>query len=91
MLNQKYPLTKIQSDSSTETKKSGPIGLIVVSMVGFLAWLFFILFYSLYWSEGFSLFQNIVVFIVSLCIVGVIIGLMWVVWGRDRIRMWSNY
>ena len=67
-----------------ESHHLGPIGLIVASLVSFLAWLIFILFFALYWSEGFSLFQNIIVFIVSLCIMGVIIGLMWIVWGRNK-------
>jgi hypothetical protein len=53
----------------------------VVSILGVIAWLVFILLYALYWSKGFSLFQNIIVTIVSLIIVGLLIGLMWVVWG----------
>lgn len=61
---------------SKETKKSSPIGLIVASIVGFLVWLVFILLFALCWSEAFNLFQNIVVFIVSLCITGLLIGLM---------------
>ncbi len=73
-----------------ETRKSSPIGLIVASMVGVLIWLVFILFYALYWSEGFSLFQNIVVFIVSAAIMGILIGLMWILLGPGKFKTWNQ-
>jgi len=91
MLNRKYQPIENESAPTTEMQKSLPIGLIVASMVGFLVWLVFILLFALYWSESFDLFQNIVVFIVSLCITGVVIGLMWIIWGRDRMQMWSQW
>jgi hypothetical protein len=90
MLKRQYQSIENESAPPMEMRKSSPIGLIVASMVGFLVWLVFILLFALYWSEGFNLFQNIVVFIVSLCITGLLIGLMWIVWGRDKIRMWSE-
>ena len=90
MLNRKYQPIESEGAPPVEMQKSGPTGLIVVSMVGFLVWLVFILLFALYWSEGFNLFQNITVFIVSLCITGLLIGLMWIIWGRDKMRMWSQ-
>ncbi len=78
-----------QSSPPMEDQKSGPVGLIVASMLGILLWLIFILVYAFYWSGGFSLFQNVVVFIVSLCITGLLIGLMWIVLGPKRYRSWS--
>ena len=90
MLNRKYQLAENESEPHMGLRKSGAIGLVIASMVGFLVWLFFILFFALFWSEGFSLFQNIIVFIVSLCITGVLIGLMWIIWGQDKMRMWSQ-
>ncbi|HYA78489.1 MAG TPA: hypothetical protein VEF91_07205 [Verrucomicrobiae bacterium] len=71
-------------------RKSGPFAPIVVSMVGVLMWLMFILFFALYWSKSYSLFQNIVVFVVSLCITGLLLGLMWIIWGRNKIHTWTN-
>lgn len=62
-------------------KYEGPFAPVVASILAVLAWAVFILLYALYWSNGFSLFQNIVVTIVSLIITGLLIGLMWVVWG----------
>lgn len=61
-----------------------PIAPIVASMLGVVAWLLFILLYALFWSGGFSLFQNVVVTLVSLAITALLIGLMWVVWGYRR-------
>ena len=48
----------------------GSIAPIVFSILGVIAWLVFILLYALFWSRGFSLFQNIIVTIVSLAIAG---------------------
>jgi hypothetical protein len=62
-------------------KYEGQFAPIVASILAVLAWAIFILLYALYWSNGFSLFQNVVVTIVSLIITGLLIGLMWVVWG----------
>jgi hypothetical protein len=91
MRNRKYRPIENETAPTTEMQKSLPIGLIVASMVGLLVWLVFILLFALYWSESFNLFQNIVVFVVSLCITGLLIGLMWIIWGRDRMRMWSQW
>jgi hypothetical protein len=91
MLNRKYQTTENESAPPMEKPKSLPIGLIVASIIGFLMWLFFILIFALYWSESYGLFQNIVVFIVSLCITGLLIGLMWIIWGRNKIQMWSQW
>ena len=90
MLNQKYQHIESEGAPPMEMGKTGPIGLVVASMVGILVWLVFILLFALYWSEGYSLFQNIIVFLVSLGIAGLLIGMMWIVWGRDKMRMWSQ-
>ncbi len=63
-----------------------PLVPIVVSILGIVAWLVFILLFALYWSDSFSLFQNVVVTIVSLVIAGLLIGLAWVVWGMKYSR-----
>jgi len=98
MLSHKYQLVKcdhaplstlLQSTSSTEVRRSGPLGLIVASMLAVIIWLVFILFFALYWSRHFSLFQNIVVLIVTLCITGLVIGLMWIIFGATKHRMWG--
>ncbi len=67
---------------NSESKYEGPMAPVYLSILGIIVWLVFILFYALYWSNGFSLFQNVIVTIVSLAITGLLIGLMWLVWFR---------
>lgn len=69
---------------------AGPLGPIVTSILAVIMWLVFIVIYALYWSTRFSLFQNIVVTLASLAIMGLVIGLAWVVWGMTRWRHWMN-
>ncbi|MDV3292893.1 MAG: hypothetical protein LYZ70_01320 [Nitrososphaerales archaeon] len=64
---------------------------IVVSILAVIAWLLFILLYALYWSNGFSLFQNVIVTIVSLMITALLVGLMWTVWGSRRSWNFEEY
>ena len=75
----------INSGQALQAKSSwsygGPIGPVVASILAMIAWAVFILIYALFWSSSFNLFQNIIVTLVSLMIVGLLIGLMWVVWG----------
>lgn len=59
-------------------------------MVAIIVWLVFILFYALYWSGSYNLFQNIVVTVVTLGITGVVIGLGWVIWGFRHVRQWKR-
>jgi len=60
-----------------------PVTPIALSIVGGIAWLVFILLYALFWSSGYSLFQNVIVTIVSFLIAGLVIGLMWMPWFRS--------
>lgn len=53
---------------------------IALSIVGVIGWLVFILLYALYWSGGYSLFQNIIVTVVSFLVAGLLIGLLWLPW-----------
>lgn len=66
---------------SSTTRYEGPVVPVIGSILGVIAWAVFILLFALFWSNGFSLFQNIIVTVVSLIIDGLLIGLMWVVWG----------
>ena len=69
---------------------STPFAPILATMVGVIVWLIFILFYALDWSKNYSLFQNIVVFIVSVCVTGIVIGMIWIIWGRNRYHWWTR-
>ena len=63
-----------------------PFTPIILSFLAIAIWLVFILIFALYWSIGFSWFQNIIVTIVSLLLVGLVLGLMWVIWGMRFAR-----
>jgi len=62
-------------------KHLSPIIPIAISILAFIGWCIFILWYTLFWSSSFTLFQNIVIGLISLLIVGGFLGLMWVIWG----------
>jgi hypothetical protein len=74
----------------SQSRYDGPNAPIIGSILGVMGWLVFILLYALFWSKGFSLFQNIIVTIVSLAIDALLIGLVWLAYfdfsGRPRRR-----
>jgi hypothetical protein len=72
---------RLRQNPSPE-RYEGPVAPVVLSILGIVAWLVFILLFALYWSDGFSLFQNVIVTIVSFLIAGLLIGLMWMPWYR---------
>jgi len=86
--------------ASDETKEGGPwypdwehtrpVTGIILTMIAIIVWLVFILFYALYWSSGYNLFQNIVVTVVTLGITAVVIALGWVIWGFRHVRQWKK-
>ena len=79
----------------TPANYRGPLAPIATSILGIVAWLVFILLYALYWSKGYTLFQNLIVTVVSVLITGLLIGLIWIVWGfrggwgRGRMGWWD--
>ncbi len=70
-----------EAPHSMHDRRRPPFGLVIASMLGIVAWLVFILIYALLWSKSYDLFQNVVVAFVSLAIVGMLIGVMWMAWG----------
>ena len=70
----------MKKSMSQQQKYEGPMGPVVGSIVFVIGWLVFILLYALYWSKGFDLFQNVIVTIVSLAIMSLLIGAMWLIW-----------
>ena len=77
---------------SERWKFGPPLGPIVGTIVALIGWLVFIVFYALFWSKGFDLFQNVIVTVASLMIVALLIALMWIVWLRMRgpMRIWRD-
>lgn len=68
-----------------------PLAPMVTTIVAVIGWLVFILLFALYWSNGFTIFQDVIVTIVSLVIMGLLIGLVWVVWGMRYARFWGMW
>ncbi len=54
---------------------------LVVSIVGPVAWLIFTLLYVGFWATGFTLFQSVIVILVSVLALGGLMGGVWVAWG----------
>ena len=83
-----------------ETKEGGswypaweharPVGAIVLTMLAIIAWLVFIVVFALYWSAGYTLFQDIVVTVATLVITGLVVGIGWVVWGFRHVGSWKT-
>ena len=70
--------------ASPHGSHGGPFAPVIASILGVIFWLVFVMVYTLDWAARYGLFQNVVVAISSLLIVGLLIGLMWVVWGFRR-------
>jgi amino acid transporter len=88
-----YRLGQAENEKSwniTRQRSGFPFAQIIVSIVGALVWLMFILFFALFWSKGYNPFQDIVVFVATLFITALIIGLMWLIWGRNQWRWWTR-
>jgi amino acid transporter len=91
MLNHYSNQTENQQNWNRTQHMSGfPLAPIVVSIVGVLVWLIFILFFALFWSKGYNLFQDTVVFIATLAIAALVIGLIWLIWGRNQWQWWTR-
>ncbi len=60
---------------------------VAVSILLGAGWLSFVLLYAAFWSGGLSLFQSIVIVLVSLLLLAGILGAMWASWGMRFARM----
>ncbi|HTT25337.1 MAG TPA: hypothetical protein VMH90_00040 [Thermoplasmata archaeon] len=75
-------------------RESGPIAWddwsaahrwrITASILGPVAWLCFTLVYVGFWAQGFSLFQSIVVVLVSALVLAGLMGALWTWWAPVR-------
>lgn len=60
---------------------------VLLSVLGPIAWLVFTLLYVGFWATGFSLFQDLVVVLVSILILGGVMAGIWITWaGRPGWR-----
>lgn len=63
---------------------------ILLSVVGPIAWLIFTLLYVGFWAAGYSLFQDVVVILVSILVLIGVFVTSWVVWGVRRVPRWRR-
>lgn len=61
----------------------------VASILVPVAWLSFTLLYVGFWAQGFTLFQSVIVILVSVILLGGVMGAIWASWGM-RHRTWSR-
>ncbi len=67
----------------TEREKS-PFIPIVLSILAGIFWAAFMLVYVVFWSSSYDWLQNLAIIILSLVVMGGIVGLMWVYWVFKR-------
>jgi len=70
-------------------KQLKPLVPTVVSILALIVWVMFLLWFIVFLSPDFNLFQNIVITLGSLLLVGLVVGLMWVIWGFTT-GSWSS-
>ena len=61
----------------------------VISILVPVAWLSFTLLYVGFWATGFTLFQSVIVILVSVIILGGVMGATWTAWGPRYRRVWD--
>ena len=65
-------------------EENTPFIPIVVTILAVIFWAAFMLTHVLFWSSGFDWLQNLAIMVLSLVVMGGIIGLMWVYWVFKR-------
>ncbi|MFZ0891973.1 MAG: hypothetical protein WB778_06025 [Thermoplasmata archaeon] len=64
---------------------------IVLSILGTVAWIGFTLLYIAFWAHDFSLFQSVVVVVVSLLVLFGVTLAAWVSYGLRAARRWTEW
>lgn len=57
---------------------------VVASILFPVGWLCFTLLYVGFWASGFSLFQSVIVILVSTLVLGGVMGAVWTFWAPPR-------
>jgi hypothetical protein len=64
---------------------------IIASIIAPVAWLSLTLLYVGFWAHGFSLFQSIIVVIVSILVLFAVMAVVWVSFGFREARRWWDW
>ncbi|MGA8303395.1 MAG: hypothetical protein WA691_04975 [Thermoplasmata archaeon] len=63
---------------------------VLVSLAASAAWLSLTLLYVAFWAHGFSIFQSVVVVVVSLIVLGTVLAGTWVSFGLGWVGRWGD-
>ena len=64
---------------------------VMLSILGPIAWLCFTLLYVGFWAQGLTLFQSVIVILVSILILGGVMGATWSSWGFNHRNQWERW
>jgi membrane protein DedA with SNARE-associated domain len=65
-------------------KEKPPFSMIMASILAAIIWAVLMLVYIVSWSSNFDWLQNLAIILLSLVVIGGIVGLMWVYWVYKR-------
>jgi peptidoglycan/LPS O-acetylase OafA/YrhL len=83
-------MRQITEEEKEMWKTKGFKWRIVVSGVAVFAIFIFLVYWFWYLAEPYSMYQNIVIFIVPFLIIGGILGAMWAPWGMKHGRRFEK-
>lgn len=72
--------------------EDAPRGLrwrLMVSILGPIVWLSATLLYVGFWASGYTLFQSVIVILVSTLLLGGVMGSVWMAWGPRYRHAWD--
>jgi hypothetical protein len=72
---------RVASEMAGRPRADGMRGAILGSIIGPIAWLCLTLLYVGFWAQGFSLFQSLIIIIVSALILAGVMGALWTSYG----------
>jgi uncharacterized membrane protein YiaA len=79
------------SDSPVSDTLSSLRRRILASIVAPVAWLSLTLLYVGFWAHGFTLFQSIIVIVVSIIVLFGVMAGIWVTFGFRQARRWMDW
>lgn len=68
----------------------GVASRIAVSIVVGVGWLIFLVLFLWFYAADFGIYKSLAIFILSVLVVGAILGPMWVYWGIKTGRAWAK-
>ena len=84
-------MTEKDDEKCEEMMKTKGFGWRVsLSIITGVGWLVFLILWLFFYAGGYNIYQNIAIFIVSLLIVGGVLGAAWAPWGMRHGRKFDK-